>query len=318
MPGQHGRAPEQPKGLVFDVQRYSIHDGPGIRTIVFLKGCPLRCTWCSNPESQSFHPEVEFRPSVCRQCGACVAACPIGAVSPDLGASAFDKVDRQKCDGCGRCADACPTGALRLVGRWMTVDEALAEALRDAEYFRRSGGGVTLSGGEPLMQPAFASGLLRACFERNVHTAVETTGAVPWQHLADALPWTDLFLYDLKHLDDAAHRRGTGVPNARILDNARQLVESGAHVVARVPLIPAHSLDFDHLERLAGFVSSLGVGEAHLMPYHKLGLDKYERLGRCYALAAEPGLLDTATGRAEVQRARSIFESHGLTTHVGG
>jgi len=309
---------EEARGLVFDVQRYSIHDGPGIRTLVFLKGCPLRCLWCCNPESQRAAPEVEFRASLCQRCGRCLAACPLGAINPDLAAPPAAKIDRGRCDVCGACAAACPNGALRLVGRWLTVSQALAEVQRDAAYYRRSGGGVTLSGGEPLAQPAFAAALLRACYERNIHTAVETTGFVAWGTLAKVLPFTDLFLYDLKHVDPRVHAGLTGVSNALILDNARRLVAAGAALTLRLPLIPGYNADEANLAAAAQFAGELGIGEVHLMPFHQLGKDKYGRLGLDYTLGALTGLRDTAAGLAEIRRARDTLAERGLQVHVGG
>ena len=310
---------EQTRGLVFDIQRYSIHDGPGIRTLVFLKGCPLRCEWCCNPESQRNTPEIEFRSSLCQQCGQCLLVCPRGAVNPDLSvADTAAKIDRELCDACGRCVAGCPTGALRLVGRWYTVAEMLAEVLRDAAFYRRSGGGVTLSGGEPLAQAAFAAELLRACYEHNVGTAVETSGLVGWPAFERVLPWTDLVLFDLKHTDDATHRQLTGVSNRLILDNLRRLRAVGVEVILRLPLIPPLNTSAENLAATADLAAELGIRQVHLMPFHQLGKDKYRRLGQEYALAERPGMRDTSEGLALLGLVQRAFARRGLEVHVGG
>ncbi|MCL4535907.1 MAG: glycyl-radical enzyme activating protein, partial [Bacteroidetes bacterium] len=250
-------------GIVFNVQRYSVHDGPGIRTLVFLKGCPLRCLWCCNPESQRARPEVEFFAAKCQRCGRCLEVCPQRAINPDLEAAA--RVDRSVCDDCGVCADACPSQALRMVGREMTLHEVLAEVRKDASYYRRSGGGLTLSGGEPLMQAEFSAALLRVAYDANLDTALETSGYGRWEDLEALLPWTQLVLLDLKHADSAVHRRLTGVPNEPILANARRLAKAGHPVVLRVPLIPGQNMDEDNLRATAALAAELGPQEVHLM-----------------------------------------------------
>jgi pyruvate formate lyase activating enzyme len=305
-------------GVVFDIQRYSIHDGPGIRTVVFLKGCPLRCLWCCNPESQQAYPEVEFRERLCQHCGTCLSACPLGAINPDLWLTTGPKINLALCDNCGMCVERCPNGALRMVGQRRSVDEVLREVLRDAAYYRRSGGGVTLSGGEPMALPAFVTELLEACYQRNVHTAIETTGCVSWSLYEQVLPFTDLFLYDLKHVDCEAHRQLTGVPNTTILENARRLARAGASIILRVPLIPGCNLDDAHLSALADFAASLNVLEVHLMPFHQLGKDKYRRLSRSYRLGALRGLLEARDGPEKIRWAREIMARRGLEVFIGG
>ncbi|MHB1415718.1 MAG: glycyl-radical enzyme activating protein [Chloroflexota bacterium] len=308
----------QSTGLVFDIQRYCIHDGPGIRTVVFFKGCPLRCLWCCNPESQRQAVEIEFRRPLCRECGACLATCPAGAINADLSATTGPKIDREKCDLCGACVEACPTGALHAAGQWYSVEEALAMVMRDAPYYRRSGGGVTLSGGEPLMQPEFAEGLLRACYEQNVHTTVETSGLAAWSVFERIIPYTDLVLFDLKQMDEEAHIRLTGVPNRPILQNARNLAERGVALIFRVPLIPDENTQTDNLLATADFAGSLGVGEIHLMPFHQLGKDKYRRLDREYTLADRQGMQDSEEGVDEIRRARDRLAARGFTVWIGG
>lgn len=306
------------KGTVFNLQRYSLHDGPGIRTVVFLKGCPLRCPWCCNPESQSFLPEVEFRETLCHCCSLCIAVCPLGAINPDQGPSAAFKIDRLLCDHCGRCAEACPHGALRLVGEERSVEEVLLEVLKDAVYYRRSGGGVTLSGGEPMAQPDFSRELLRAFYDRNLHTALETTGCASWSRYEEVLPYTDLFLFDLKHLDPGTHLRLTGVSNETILENARRLAREGASITLRVPLLPDVNLEEGHLQAIAEFAVSIAVAEVHLMSFHQLGKDKYRRLDKSYSLKRLPGLRESPEGPQMIARALEIMSRHGLSAHEGG
>ena len=308
----------EPLGVIFNVQGYSLHDGPGIRTVVFLKGCPLRCLWCCNPESQRPDPEVEYQPLDCIRCGRCVAACPEGAVTPDLGVPPEAKIDRGRCTACLACVRACPSGALRMIGERVTVADLLERLLRDAPFYRRSGGGVTLSGGEPLLQWRIARGVARACYEANVSVALETSGYASWEAFAAALEFVDLVLYDLKHADDAAHRRGTGVGNALLLSNLRRLAERGIPFILRLPLIPGYNLDEGHLRAAGRLAAELGALEVHLMPFHQLAREKYRRLGRSYALADLPGLRDTLAGREEVERARRIVEGFGVQVLVGG
>jgi pyruvate formate lyase activating enzyme len=306
------------KGLVFNIQRYSLHDGPGIRTLIFLKGCPLRCLYCCNPESQLPSPEISFYHNLCQHCGLCVEACPQEAINPEGTLASVPKIDRQRCDACGRCAETCPSGALRVVGRQYSVQELMVEVLRDAVYYRRSEGGVTLSGGEPLAQPAFSRALLQACHERNIHTAIETCGYVDWRVLEEVLPFTDLFLYDLKHIDSKVHRRLTGAPNEQILENARRLADTGASIILRIPLVPGYSLADRHLRTVGELAASLNVLEVHLMPFHHLARDKYRRLERCDPLEGLPNLGSTAEGEHQIHRARDIIRQAGVKALVGG
>ncbi|MGC8837437.1 MAG: glycyl-radical enzyme activating protein [Anaerolineae bacterium] len=299
-------------GWVFNIQRFSVHDGPGIRTTVFLKGCPLRCVWCDNPESQSVAPQIVFWKERCIRCGACLVACPHSALVEDEGGGR--KVLVERCDFCGRCLDACYTGALEQLGQWMTPEEVVEAVEADRPFYEQSGGGVTLSGGEPLAQWAFAREVLRGCRERGIHTALETCGHAPWEVWEAVLPYVDLVLYDLKEVDRARHQRFTGVDNALILENLRRLAGTGKKVVVRRPVIPGYNDSEESIRALAQVVRSLGsVDEVHLLPYHRLGQGKYERLGMDYALKDVPSLREE-----DVAGLRAILLAYGLRVRVGG
>lgn len=273
-------------GIVFDIQRFALHDGPGIRTTVFLKGCPLRCLWCHNPESQAFAPQVAFDAERCTTCELAARASTHGIESLDLRP---DTAEFAPGATTGTFAEACPHGALTAIGRAMTVGEVVDEVLRDEAYYRRSGGGLTLSGGEPLAQPAFALALLQAAKAQGVHTCLDTSGAVAPERIAAAAEVTDLFLYDYKATDPDEHRRLTGVSNRLVLDNLDALYRQGARIVLRCPLVPGVN---DTAEHLAG-IAALGARYPRLegveiMPYHDLGRDKAARVGQAYALPGVP------------------------------
>lgn len=270
------------RGWVFDIQRYSIHDGPGIRTTVFFKGCPLRCLWCDNPESQKSVPEVLFFESMCQRCYRCLRVCATGATS--AGADGRIKIDRDRCTGCGNCVVECLNGARALSGKLMTASEVVEVVRKDALFYANSGGGVTASGGEPFYQPEFLKEIFRLCREQGIHTAVETSGYAGWQVIQSALPLIDLFLYDIKHPDPVRHLELTGVDNKLILDNLRKIVDAGKRVVLRVPLIPGCNDRPEELEALVVLAVGLGIRRVDVMAYHRLGVKKYERLGRVYGL----------------------------------
>ena len=268
-----------PKGLVFSVSRASAEDGPGIRTVVFLKGCPLRCAWCHSPQSQGgLTPVLSFYEARCIGCGACIEACPNGAqtilyptnqlltdastIYPDRSAqisrscqlNAKKIINRELCNLCGRCVEVCPASALEFTGRWRDVPEVMAIVRRDAAYYKSSGGGVTFSGGEPLMQPEFLEAALRECHREGFHTAIETSGFAPWSVIGQVLPCIDLFLFDIKHMDPARHLELTGVDNKLILENLRRIGESGAAIWIRLPLIPGINDGEGNLSAVADFV----------------------------------------------------------------
>jgi len=266
--------------------KYSVHDGPGIRTTVFLKGCPLSCHWCHNPESQLPGPRVMFYPERCIGCGDCAGVCPNGALLPLAGAGEnHPAAGLDNCTGCGRCAAVCHAGAREMAGREMTAAEVVREIERDVVFYDQSGGGVTFSGGEPLMQPDFLMALLAGCRDREIHTAVDTCGFAPREQLLEISKLTDLFLYDLKMMNDRRHRQYTGVSNRVILDNLLELAFCHDNIVIRIPVIPGVNDDDDNINETGRFISTLpGVRSVHLLPYHRAGAEKYRRLGQTYTL----------------------------------
>lgn len=265
------------KGVVFNIQRYSIHDGPGIRTTVFLKDCPLRCFWCQNPESQKRKPEVFLNKGRCTLCGQCVAVCPIGANSLSEMSSV---IDREACVGCGKCVEVCPNEARRLVGKYMSVDEVMQQVLKDKEFYENSGGGVTLSGGEPTAQPGFTCAILKICKEVGLHTVLDTCGHVPWEIMENLLRHVDLVLYDIKCIQERTHREATGEDNRIILENAKRVAQCKPTKI-RVPIIPGFNDSAEQIGAISHFVKAeLGSVEIELLPYNKMGEIKYERLDR--------------------------------------
>lgn len=297
------------EGVVFDIQRYSLHDGPGVRTIVFLKGCPLRCRWCSNPESQAIEPELFYRDASCIGCNACIPVCPVQA----LARANPGFVDREKCTSCGKCTEVCPTDALTMTGKRMSVAQVMAELRKDATHYRRSGGGVTLSGGEPLMQHVFARELLKACHAQGWNTAIETTGFTTPEIVADVIPHVDHVLMDLKSIDPEAHRANTGVDNRIILENALRIA-SMTHTVVRVPVVPGVNDSAGAMEAIGTFATYMpGVDTVHLLPYHSYGENKYALLGRDYPMNGTPDLKPI-----DIEHHVRAIEAKGLTCVVGG
>jgi pyruvate formate lyase activating enzyme len=269
-------------GTIFDIQRFSIHDGPGIRTTVFFKGCPLRCWWCHNPESQASARELMLREERCISCLECLQACENGAISQSDGSvsTALDK-----CTSCGNCTQVCPSGAREIIGREVTVPQVIEEVARDIIFYDQSGGGVTFSGGEPLLQPDFLGALLQECREREIHTAVDTSGCASFNVLNRICGDVDLFLYDIKLMDDEKHRRYTGVSNGLILKNLQEISQRGHEIIVRVPVVPDVNDDEENICKLGDFVTSLAHRpQIDLLGYHKLGLEKYRRLRRAWNL----------------------------------
>lgn len=273
-------------GNIVSIQRFCVNDGPGIRTTVFFKGCPLHCLWCHNPESQDPRNELFFDPDNCVLCGGCAAVCPQECHTFGGGAHVFA---RQNCIGCGRCAEVCPASAIEPVGRQMSADEILSEVMKDAPFYRNSGGGITLSGGEPMMQFAFVSELLTKAKENGLHVCMETCGYAPWEHYLSVAPLVDVFLVDWKLSDDDAHRRYTGVSNRPILENLTRLDALGKKLVLRCPIIPGINDTEEHLIAIAHVADRLkNCTQIELEPYHPLGESKARRLGKPYPLAGLP------------------------------
>lgn len=302
-----------PPGVaVFNIQRCSIHDGPGIRTTVFIKGCPLRCDWCHNPESLDSAPEVAITEIKCVSCGACIEACPES--DGDRPARGWDW-DNGSCHRCGACAEVCPGEARELIGEPRAVAELVAEVERDRPFFDASGGGVTFSGGEPLCHPTFLAACLEACREVGLHTAVDTSGFASERVVRDIAERADVLLYDLKHMDTDAHQRHTGVGNELILDNLRVLSESSeTEIWIRVPLIPGFNDSDENLENVAEFVGSLPRRHpVFLLPFHAIGVDKWRRLGK-----EPPATAFRTPGDDELAAVAARLEKCGLDVCIGG
>jgi len=281
------------KGLIFNIQRYSVHDGPGIRTLVFVKGCPLRCLWCCNPEGQVAQPEIMYYENLCIRCGRCVEVCPTGASVIKDGKVI---ILRELCRACGTCVKVCPTGARKLVGSYVTVDEVLAEVVKDMKFYVRSGGGLTVGGGEPLSQPQFVKELLRRAREEYyINTAIETSLYSPPDVVREVLTYVDYIFIDIKHIDPMKHRELTGVSNELILNNirlvVRELLDKGKEVVIRVPIVPSVNDDESNLSGVAKFIKSLGRDvPVEFLAYHEFGKSKYRALGREYPLDSYRGV----------------------------
>ncbi len=268
------------KGCVFDIQRSSVHDGPGIRTTVFLKGCNLKCFWCQNPESIDRCPEIEEFEDKCIGCGKCIDACPVSAVRIEDGKKVFR---RELCERCGKCAESCYSGARVLLGKMMTVEGVLETVERDRPFYIRSGGGVTFSGGEPMLQIGFLREALKECKKREFHTAVDTAGNVPWSSFLTVIPYTDLFLYDMKVMDEKKHKEATGVSNKRILENLSKLADSDKDILIRIPVIPGFNDTEEDMHQSAAFLSGLSRKiPVELLPFHQLGSGKYDIIGKEY------------------------------------
>lgn len=294
-------------GNIFSIERYAIHDGPGIRTQVFFKGCPLRCLWCSNPEGRSFKPNLMYTKSLCIHCGSCVETCRDRALSmTEQGL----KIDRDICTLCGDCVHGCYADALEIDSFKITAEALVDEVERDTIFYETSGnGGITLCGGEPLAQPAFALELLSLCKERGIHTAIETCGHYPFAALEQAIPYLDFVYYDIKHMNAEAHEECTAANNELILGNLQRLQAFDVDICVRVPVIPTLNDSVENMEAIASFVKGLPrVKSVELLPYHKLGANKNEKLGLEYPIPEIP-----SPEAEDMQKLRAIFDKYGIT-----
>lgn len=301
---------------VFNIQTYCIHDGPGIRVTVFVKGCPLRCEWCANPESNLRKPQLMFYKGKCTACGRCIDACPEHAISlreTDGSMKAF--TNRTLCRDCGACTGVCPAEARELSGKTVTVAEAIDRILKDKLFLDASGGGMTVSGGEPLFYPDFTENLLMAAREEGLHTAIETSNFASTEIIDRIYPYVDLALCDIKHMDSEKHRKYTGVPNEQLLENIKRIYHvHHVPVWARVPVIPGRNDDDENIRATADFVrNELGTDvRVCLLPYHRLGEAKNESLGKATDLSTQP------PSDAHMQKLKAIVEGFGLTVQIGG
>ncbi|MDR3562564.1 MAG: glycyl-radical enzyme activating protein [Negativicutes bacterium] len=294
------------KATIFNIQKFCVHDGPGIRTTVFFKGCPLACSWCHNPESQAFGPQLLVNRAKCSSCGQCARDCPHGVD----GATGYDTI---RCVACGRCVDACPQDARVVAGREYSLAELMVEIEKDQPFYEQSGGGVTLSGGEALCQIDFVAALVSTCRQKGIGAVIDTCGQVPYDSIARVLDDTELFLYDLKFADPDRHRQHTGQDNALIIANLERLCRSGAAVHLRVPLIAGLNDDDANIEGIVAVAKPLSIAAVNLLPYHDIGRDKYKRLGREYP---DQAMATPSAGRLEEIRQR--FAQNGFKVTIGG
>jgi len=291
--------------------KYSIHDGPGIRTTVFMKGCPLRCLWCHNPESQMPEPQLMRFPNRCIGCGSCAKACSSGAI---IIVDNKLKYDITKCINCGQCAEVCYAGAMEMAGKYMSVEDVMKEVEKDKVFYEESGGGVTFSGGEPFMQPAFLKELLISCRRKGIHTTVDTCGFAPKDVIIELSQYIDLFLYDLKLMDNERHKKYIGSSNEIILDNLKELINMGKRIFIRIPIIPGINDDDDNLEATGEFLSGIrGIEQINILPYHNIAMEKYKRLNMKYSL---PDIKDPS--QEKMKEIAQKLTAYGFIVKIGG
>ncbi|MBZ9686119.1 glycyl-radical enzyme activating protein [Clostridium estertheticum] len=295
---------------IINIQKYSIHDGPGIRTTVFFKGCPLNCWWCHNPESQNPSPEIMFFKEKCTGCGSCFKRCP---------AKAIEFVDRypltyeSKCTLCGKCSDFCLSNARELVGKAITVKDLMSEIIKDEVFYEESNGGVTFSGGEPLMHADYLYNVLKICNDKGIHTTVDTSGYAAWEQFEKIVDKVDLFLFDIKHMNNEKHLKYTGVGNIVILENLKKLSQKGSNIYIRLPLIAGINDSYENIDDTVNFLSKLNIIHVNLLPYHKMGMDKYRRLNMEYKLSGMEKPRDEV-----IDKIAEKFRKAGIKIIIGG
>jgi len=299
-------------GIIFNIERCAFHDGSGLRTIVFLKGCPLRCKWCANPEGLSFSQDIAFFQDKCTDCGRCIEVCPEKAISKS--SESKIKIDRNRCSLCARCVDVCPSSAVQIIGKEYTTGEVIKEVLKDEIFYRVSGGGITLSGGEPLAQPDLSAEILKKSRELGLGTAIETSGQADWKVFQKVLKYCDAVLFDFKQIDPQKHKELTGVDNNRILNNAIKISKMGIPIIARLPIIPGFNDSKEDFTNLLNFLKKLKtVIRVDLLPYHRLGTSKYNALDRDYPVED----IQPPT-KQELEDLKEIAESYSFITSIGG
>jgi pyruvate formate lyase activating enzyme len=298
------------KSIVCEIEKYATHDGPGIRSVVFLKGCPLTCLWCANPETQRKENELYYNLMKCIQCKRCIQAC-----EKDVLFTIDEKIhiDREKCTACGQCVKECPMGALQLVGKEMNVEEVFEEVSKDMVFYQQSGGGITISGGEVLMHEEFAAALLQKSKENYINTAIETSGFGSWNSLFNIAEYCDVIMFDIKHTDENIHKQATGVDYKVIVDNLQQLSKLHNHIIIRVPLITGWNDSEENIENVVQIAKKNGIREIHLLPYHSLGREKYNRLDRKYSLEEIKSPEDI-----KVNQFKEYINNQGLKCIIGG
>ena len=300
------------KGFIYDLQRFAIHDGPGIRTLVYMKGCPLKCLWCSSPQTQHSKIEIMHNEINCKKCGRCIDVCPVHVIT--ISDEDGIIIDRDLCKYCGQCVESCPNQALKLIGYYITSEELFQEVNKDSPFYRRSNGGVTVGGGEPTMQLDFVTAFLKRCKQIYINTAIETCGYVKWDGMEDLLKYVDLVYIDIKHMDPTVHKELTGVSNELILENAKK-ISAIKPMIIRIPVIPGCNDSEENITATARFASNLGenLKRIDLLPYHKFGTQTYIRIGMEYKLTDVESPSDD-----HMIRFKEIVESFGVKAQIGG
>ncbi|WP_291636669.1 trans-4-hydroxy-L-proline dehydratase activase [Clostridium sp.] len=298
------------KAIITNIQKYSVHDGPGIRTTIFFKGCPLNCLWCHNPETQNPNTEIMFFKERCTLCGSCLKRCPQKAIEF---VERYPIINESKCTLCGKCSDFCPSNARELVGEEITVKDLMKEILKDEAFYDESNGGVTFSGGEPLVYVEYLNNVLQACKGRGIHTTIDTSGYASWEQFEKIVDKVDLFLFDIKHMNNEKHLKYTGVENVIVLDNLKKLSESGSNIYIRMPIIAGVNDDDENIDLAIDFISKLNIIHVNLLPYHKIGMDKYKRLNMEYKLTGLEKPSDLV-----INKIAEKFKKAGIKIKIGG